>query len=130
LLLETDRGRLLRYEEVLAALGYEPVGFTTATEAIEACTAARARFDAALVCHQPGTSCALEFAGMLHGVAPTLPIILATPSARDLGAPSLAASGIFDVVRYPVTSAELSGVLSRCIAVPMAPLLQPDEVVS
>ena len=130
LLLETDRARLLRYEEVLAALGYEPVGFTTPTEAIEACASARARFDAALICHQPGTTSALDFAGTLHGVAPTLPIILATPSARDLGAPSLAASGIFDVVRYPVTSAELSSVLSRCVAAPIAPLLQQDAVSS
>ncbi len=131
LLLETDRERLLRCEEVLAALGYEPVGFTTPTEAIEACSVARARFDAALICHQPGTTSALEFAGTLHGVAPSLPIVLATPSARDLGAPSLAASGIFDVVRYPVTSAELSGVLSRCIATPpTVPLSQPDAVAS
>ncbi len=130
LLLETDRERLLRYEEVLAALGYEPVGFTTPTEAFEACAAARARFDAALICHQPGTSSALDFAGTLHGVAPTLPIILATPSARDLGVPSLAASGIVDVVRYPVTSAELSSVLSRFIAAPIVTKLQPDEVVS
>jgi len=27
LVLESDRGRLLRNEEILAALGYEPVGF-------------------------------------------------------------------------------------------------------
>jgi signal transduction histidine kinase len=131
LLLETDRGKLLRYEELLAALGYEPVGFTTPSEAIEACAGARgARFDAALICHKPGTSSALDFAGELHGVAPTLPIILATPSAQNLGAPLLAASGIVDVVRYPVSSSQLSSVLFRCIAAPVVPLLQPDEVVS
>jgi CheY-like chemotaxis protein len=124
LVLETDRERLLRHEEVLAALGYEPVGFTSSTEAAEACRAARGRFDAALICHQPGTSSALDFATLLHRIAPTLPIILATPSARDLGAPVLAASGIFGVVRHPLTSAELSGVLSRCLAAPAVPLLQ------
>jgi len=124
LVLETDRERLLRHEEVLAALGYEPVGFTTSREAAEACNTARARFDAALICHQPGTSSALDFATALHRIAPTLPIILATPSARDLGAPMLAASGIFDVVRHPLTSAELSSVLSRCVAASAAPLLQ------
>jgi signal transduction histidine kinase len=115
LVLETDRKRLLRHEEVVAALGYEPVGFTSSTEAVEACHAARSRFDAALICHQPGTPSALEFAALLHRIAPTLPIILATPSARDLGAPMLAASGIFGVVRHPATSAELSSVLSRCV---------------
>jgi signal transduction histidine kinase len=115
LVLETDRQRLLRHEEVLAALGYEPVGFVAPAEAAEACNATRARFDAALICHQPGTSSALDFAAVLHRIAPTLPIILATPAARDLGAPMLAASGIFGVVRHPPTSAELSRVLSRCV---------------
>ncbi len=116
LVLETDRERLLRHEEVLAALGYEPVGFTTPTEAAEACNVTRARFDVALICHQPGTSSALDFATVLHRIAPTLPIILATPLARDVGAPMLAASGISEVVRHPLTSAELSSVLSRCLA--------------
>ena len=124
LVLETDRERLLRHEEVLAALGYEPVGFASPAEAVEACRAARSRFDAALICHRPGTSAALDFATQLHRVAPTLPIVLATPSARDLGAPILAASGIFGVVRHPLTSAELSSVLSRCVAAASVPLLQ------
>jgi len=116
LVLETNRERLLRHEEVLAALGYEPVGFTTPAEAVEACNAQRKRFDAALICHQPGSSLALEFAAVLHRIAPTLPIILATPAVQDLGAPMLAASGIFGVVRHPLNSAELSDTLSRCVS--------------
>jgi len=108
LVLERDRGRLLRYEEILAALGYEPVGFTKLHEAAQA-HAVRARFDAALVCHQPGATSALDFATALHDIAPTLPIILATPSARDLDAPMLADSGIFEVVHHPLTSTELAG---------------------
>ncbi len=122
LVLETDRGRLLRYEEILAALGYEPVGFTGLHEAAQAC-AVRARFDAALVCHQPGVTFALDFATALRDLAPNLPIILATPSARDLDAPSLAASGISEVVHHPLTSAELAGALSRCLAASVAPQL-------
>jgi CheY-like chemotaxis protein len=116
LVLETNRERLLRHEEVLAALGYEPVGFTTPTEAAEACTAMRTRFDAALICHQPGSAMALEFATVLHRIVPSLPIILATPAVQDLGAPVLAASGVFGVVRHPLNSAELSSTLSRCVS--------------
>jgi hypothetical protein len=52
-----------------------------------------------------------------------LPIILAAPSARDLDAPLLAASGISEVVHHPLTSAELAGVLSRCLAANAAPQL-------
>lgn len=78
LVLEPDRSRLLRHEEILAALGYEPVGFTKLAEAVAACRAAQARFDAALMCHVPGGA-ALEFAASLHDIAPGLPIILAPP---------------------------------------------------
>jgi signal transduction histidine kinase len=123
LVLEAERERLLRHEELLAALGYEPVGFTKLHEAAQA-YALRARFDAALVCHQPGATSALDLATTLHDIAPNLPIILATPSARDLDAPMLAASGISEVVHRPLTSAELAAALSRCLAASMAPQLQ------
>jgi signal transduction histidine kinase len=122
LVLETDRGRLLRHEEILAALGYEPVGFTEPQEAAQAC-AVRARFDAALVCHQPGASFALDFAATLRELAPNLPIVLATTSARDLDAHLLAASGVSEVVHHPLTSAELAGALSRCLTNPVGPRL-------
>jgi len=113
---------LLRHEEILAALGYEPVGFTKLNEAALA-HAVRARFDVALVCHQPGATSALDFATALHDIAPNLPIILATPSARDLDAPMLAASGISEVIHHPLTSAELAGALLRCLPASVAPQL-------
>jgi len=115
LVLETDRERLLRHEEILAALGYEAVGFTGPQEAVQACSA-RARFDAALVCHQPGSSFVFEFAANLRELAPNLPIILATSSTRDLEAPLLAASGVSEVVHHPLASADLAAALSRCLA--------------
>ncbi|MBR0709833.1 two-component system VirA-like sensor kinase [Bradyrhizobium liaoningense] len=115
LVIDTDRRRLLRYEEILAALGYEPVGFTRLAEAIAACRAAHARFDAALVCHLPGGS-SLDVAAALHDAAPDLPIILAAPSTRDLAMPSLETSGITELVHHPLVSAELAGVLARSLA--------------
>jgi len=121
LVFETDPVRLLRHEEVLAALGYEPVGFTNLADATAACRAMRSRFDAALVCCQPGNASAVDIATALHDVVPTLPIILATPSARDVGAPLLIGSGISEIVRHPLTSAELVGALSRCLAAPAYP---------
>ncbi|QPF89907.1 two-component system VirA-like sensor kinase [Bradyrhizobium commune] len=114
LVLETDGRRLLRYEEILAALGYEPVGFTKLAEAIAACRAAQTRFDVALVCHLPGGS-SLDLAAALHDAAPALRIILATPSTRDLAMPSLKTSGITALVHHPLVSAELAGVLARSL---------------
>lgn len=124
LVLEADRGRLLRHEEILAALGYEPVGFTQLAEAAAACRAERERFDAALVCHQPGATSVLDSAAALHDVAPSLRIILATFSARTLGAPSLANSGVSELISYPLMSSELAAALSRCLAGSAGPQLQ------
>ena len=113
LILDGERERLLRNEEILAALGYEPVGFTEPDDAADACRSARMRFDAALVCHPLGI--AIEGAAILHEAAPDLPIILATGSARSVDAPALAAAGVTDVVHYPLVTTELAGALAQCL---------------
>ncbi len=122
LVLETDRERLLRVEEILAALGYEPVGFSYLAEAVAACRFARNRFDAALICHRPGAGAPLDFATALHGIVPALPIVLATPSTQDIEVRSLATSGISELVHSPPTSSELAHALSRALAASAAQL--------
>ena len=51
LVVESEREQLLYDEEMLAALGYEPVGFERPADAIEACRSAPDRFDIILVSH-------------------------------------------------------------------------------
>lgn len=123
LVLQPDRKRLMRYEEILAALGYEPVGFTGLADAEAACRAERARFDLALVCHVPGGS-SLILAASLHKAAPGLPIILASPSSHDLAAPLLAESGVTELVHQPLVSVELAAALARCLAAPAGERIQ------
>jgi len=126
LVLEVDRERLLRHEEILAALGYEPVGFTDPVEAAAACRweqrndrSAPTRFDAALLCsHLHGAGAVLEHASRLRETAPALPMILAAASAREFGASALAGVGILEVIRQPLMSAELAGALARCLSIP------------
>ena len=124
LVLEVDRERLLRHEEILAALGYEPVGFSDAAAAAAACggdlrnRVAPTGFDAALLCsHLHGAGAALEHAALLRESAPALPMILAASSAREFSAPALASVGIVEVIRQPLMSAELAGALARCISI-------------
>lgn len=137
--LESNRERLLRQEEILAALGYEPVGFTHPDEAAAACDRGPTRFDVALLCsHLHGADVALDQDGILrkrwvaswpqppvgrtaldHAAAlreraPGLPIILATASAVEFGVTSLADVGIREVIRQPVATAELAAALARC----------------
>ena len=117
LVLEVDRTRLLRHEEILAALGYEPAGFTQPDEGRVACLSEPTRFDAALLCaHQHNMTACLEHATTLQTCIPGLPVILATRSAGEWSAPALAEAGITEIIHLPLSSVELAGALARCVS--------------
>jgi signal transduction histidine kinase len=118
LVVDADRARLLRDEEVLAALGYEPVGFTHTTDAVAACRATPERFDAMVVGHLGSATSSLDLVALLHGAVPSLPIVLATTSADRIGADTLLDVGIFEVVRWPLISTEIAAALRRGLAIP------------
>jgi len=113
LIVHDDRDSLLGDEEILAALGYEPIGFDRPAEAIAALGREPARFDAVLIC-VASVGDALDLAQTLHAISPTLPILLAR-SALDVGVDVLARAGVADLVRRPLVGAELASVLARCI---------------
>ena len=108
LVVETDTDRLLRDEELLAALGYEPVGFTRAADARAAYLVSPERFDAALVGHAWPPKAVLELTTALRGVSPDLPILLATSSNDAFGAMTLAHAGVSEVVSWPINAAEVA----------------------
>ena len=101
---------------MLAALGYEPVGFTATDVALAACRAAPERFDALVVGHLGPVASSLELAAALHEAAPHLPIVLATKSTEQIGADTLMAAGIADVVHWPIVAAEVAAALNHCSA--------------
>ncbi|MDB5395917.1 MAG: integral rane sensor hybrid histidine kinase [Rhodospirillales bacterium] len=129
LLVTDEHGRLLKDEETLAALGYEPVGFTRPDDALGACRTTLARFDAIVIGHAPAAR-ALDLAAALNRLAPYLPIVLAMASAEDFDTSSLTAAGVFERVRYPLSSAELAGALARCLAVPVTQPRYADNAMS
>jgi signal transduction histidine kinase/ActR/RegA family two-component response regulator len=110
--------RRLRDEEILAALGYEPIGFTHAEDAIVAWRAAPKRFDAFVVGHLAGANGALELASALHEVAPDVPILLLTESTGEIGVNILMAAGISEMVSRPLVAAEIAAALMRCLPRP------------
>jgi nitrogen-specific signal transduction histidine kinase len=109
-----DRDSLLGDEEILAALGYEPIGFDRPADAVAAIRGDPARFDAVLIC-VASVGDALDLAHTLHAVSPVQPILLAR-SALDIGVDALARAGVADLVRRPLVGAELASVLARCLA--------------
>jgi signal transduction histidine kinase len=111
-----DGERVLRDEEMLAALGYEAVGFATADAALAACKADPERFDMVVVGQFGSLAQSLELATALHAVAPRLPIVLAVNAAFEIGADTLLAAGISDVVRWPIVAEEIAIALAHSVA--------------
>src|SRR5262245_1927185 len=113
LLVGDNREQRLRDEEILAALGYEPVGFSRAEDAVAACRKAPDRFDAMMVGHLVSTSAALGLACRLHRLAPRLPILLTVSSGIEIDADTLMKAGIAEVVSRPLVTTEIAAALAR-----------------
>jgi signal transduction histidine kinase len=115
LVVESERARLLRDEEMLAALGYEPVGFDRPADAIAAYRAVPGRFDAVVISHAVPAPDGLRLARTLHDIAPRPPILLATTAAIDVRVDELAEAGISEVLRRPLVGSELAMALARAL---------------
>jgi signal transduction histidine kinase len=132
LVINGNAEQLLRDEEILAALGYEPVGFTAAADALAACRSRPERFDAvvAVLCGDDARAIAdkmLEFAAALRAVAPDLPIVFAASSADDIAAEELAVAGVSEIIHRPLNSAEIASALMRCLVPFRHAALQYDK---
>jgi signal transduction histidine kinase len=115
LIIVNDRVRRLGAEEMLAALGYEPVGFERPEEALAACRAEPARFDAVIIARGASPRDNLAIASGLRTILADRPILLATDAAAEIRVDALADAGIAEIVREPLVSAELAATLARCL---------------
>jgi signal transduction histidine kinase len=119
LVIESERERLLGIEEMLAALGYEPVGFERPTDAIAACRSAPDRFDVIVICHAPPKANDLDLVQALHELVPQRPILLATGSTTDVSVDALAEAGVSELLGSPLISTEVAAALARGLRSPV-----------
>ena len=115
LVVQSERDRLLFEEEMLAALGYEPVGFECPADAVSACRSTPDRFDVILVSDASQTAAGVDLARALHEAAPRQPVLLATAFAIDVRLDALAEAGISELLSRPLISTELAEALARCL---------------
>jgi signal transduction histidine kinase len=100
-------------EEMLAALGYEAVGFDHSAAALDAFRADPDRFDLVLTDDVMPEMSGTELAGALHEIRPRLPVILMTGGARPIPSHRLQAAGIREVLKKPLLSATIAQLLAR-----------------
>jgi len=104
LLVECDARQRLHDEEILAALGYEPVGYDIAADALAACEASPQRFDLILLADPTAVAEMLELSGRLRRLVPGVPILLATFSADAVDVAELMRAGVVDVLPWPIAA--------------------------
>jgi len=112
-----DEESLVRLaEEVLASLGYEPVGCVGAIEALRVFRAAPQRFDAAVTDAIMPELSGLELLAELRRLRPELPAILVSGyGGPDLNAAATAA-GVQAVLVKPLGAADLAQSLAQLLA--------------
>ena len=118
LIVDDDAALVELAEELLAELGYEPVGYTDPRTALEALRSDPARFDAVLTDEvMPGLT-GTQLTEALRAFAPNLPVLLIS----GYGGPQLAArataAGVTRILAKPLQRAELAEALGDLLPAP------------
>ncbi|OQP73867.1 two-component sensor histidine kinase [Xanthomonas phaseoli pv. syngonii LMG 9055] len=114
LLLCDDAAELDRLEEMLAALGHEPVGMLELPAAVAMAGADPLRFDGVLL-KRDRAGDAEQAIGALHAAAPTLPLILAT-RATSLATRKGLGGAITEIIAQPFDLGALAMALERALS--------------
>jgi signal transduction histidine kinase/ActR/RegA family two-component response regulator len=113
LVVDDDQLVLPMVEEMLAGLGYEPVGYAAPERALDAFRADPARFDVALLDQRmPGMS-GTELAGALRAVRADLPVILSTGFRADGLSEQARRAGVAEIIAKPYAAGDLGAALAR-----------------
>ena len=113
LFVDDERPLVLLGEEMLAAIGYEPVGFDKSPAALTAFRADPDRFDLVLTDEVMPEMTGTELAVALHEIRPELPILLMTGHRGLVESHKVRAAGIQEVLKKPLLSADLAQGLAR-----------------
>ncbi|WP_207477572.1 two-component system VirA-like sensor kinase [Arenibaculum pallidiluteum] len=116
LIIDDEKQLVLLGEEMLAALGYEAVGFDSPKAALAAFRAAPQRFNIVLTDEVMPEMTGTELAGRLHRISPDVPIVLMTGYSAASSTPRRQAAGIREVLRKPLRSRPLAECIARQLA--------------
>jgi PAS domain S-box-containing protein len=102
-------------EEMLAGLGYEPLGFESSRMALQVFRDDPARFDLVLTDEAMPDLVGVELAGEILGLRPDIPIILMSGHGGAALEERAAAIGVREVLHKPLQRVDIAGSLARVL---------------
>jgi len=118
MIVDDERSLVALAKEMLAGLGYQPVGFESSTAALQAFQAEPRRFHLILTDEAMPDLVGTELAHEIRRIQPTLPIILMSGHGGAQLAQRAAAVGAKEVLRKPLRGRDLAESLARVLGSP------------
>ncbi len=115
MLVDDERPLVALGEEMLAELGYEPVGFDSSSAALQAFRAEPQRFDLIVTDEAMPDLIGTEFTREIRQLRPAIPIILMSGYGGTQLTARAAAIGVNEVLRKPLQSRDLAESLARVL---------------
>jgi PAS domain S-box-containing protein len=115
MIVDDERPLVALAEEIVAGLGYEPVGFVSSRVALEAFRADPDRFDAVLTDESMPDLIGMEFARQIRTLRPTIPIILMSGHGDAQLTHRAEAVGVNEVLHKPLHGRDIAHALAHLL---------------
>jgi len=115
MIVDDERPLVELAEEIVAQVGYEPVGFNASRAALDAFRAAPHRFDAVITDEAMPELTGIELARRVREIRPAMPVILMTGYGSAELMSEAARIGVSEVLRKPLRRADLADALARVL---------------
>ncbi|MBB3261652.1 signal transduction histidine kinase/CheY-like chemotaxis protein [Paraburkholderia bannensis] len=116
LLVDDERVLVELCEDLLAELGYEPLGFSSPCEALEAFLAEPSRFDLVLTDHTMPEMTGIDLIRQIRAVRPDLPVLLMSGYGNAVVAAQSRTLGVHAVLKKPVLRIDLAKAVRDALA--------------
>jgi len=118
MIVEDEKPLVELAEEILAELGYEPIGFNSSTVALEAFRAAPQRFDIILTDETMPEIIGTDLAREIAQVRPDMPIVLMSGYAGAQLQARACAAGIREILHKPLQRRDIAECFGRVLQGP------------
>jgi PAS domain S-box-containing protein len=115
MIVDDERPLVALAEEIIAGLGYEPVGFDSSNAAIQAFRSAPGRFDVVLTDESMPDLIGTDLAQAIRRIRPDIPVILMTGYGGANLENRAAMAGVNDLLHKPLRRGDLAASLAHAL---------------